>query len=835
MNSAHHPGAVLAARLLLLGASGIAAYLAYTSMTHGSVVGCGGGGSCSDVLQSKWSSVLGVPVSLPGLVAYLFLIVMASRIVRGADDGVSKLARLVMWMIPLGAAWFVYVQAVLLKAFCPYCCTAHALAVLAVTILWRSQLSFGRTNGRASAWRLLAPGLATASVAAMAVTQSVSSEPKTYASSQVEAAAVQTSATGPTSLSFYEGEHKFALDEYPIAGSAKAPHVLVAITDYACAHCRHLHEDLLKVLEQQPKDALAVMWLPGSRNDNSAEIHRMMLSLWMQNREAHGEIEKAIFDGKLEAKPEPVKAAIVEKLTQAGYDAMMTAHAEAAHQLVYRTFKLFEKNGEMSGKKMLPMLMAGSQVLVGAIKNPLIYHQVIEKEFALKVPADVQAEAIAAAEKSKAEAALPATKIAVLEGKHELALDEFPITGNTHAANAMIVVSDLYNCGPCRKLHESLPGIMADYAPKDVAVLWLPGMIAEDSGEIYKMMLALWKENTAYHDSLNEKLMSGGAVTSTSVKKKITEMLGGAAAFDAMQVKHGEWANAQMKRSMAVYRDAVAKAGKPVLPMIIAGEQVMTGAVESAVVYQQVFEKQFGVKKAVAEENRTHKTYATYSSNESGKSKTDAASAKSASGSPAPLNTAATEVPGYSHKGTVLKYYAEHEIDTATLPALGKPSAKEPLVLLMDFLSPSARAMAADLLASKRAVTLLPAMPTGDAQSAHRVMLTLWKDKPEVWMAVVEKLLAKDAVPTPGSIADDVTKAIGGDEELAKAMEHHKAWLQQTLVTTHRIYLANNRLLGGPQVPQLMAGARIFTGSMPAMTELDAPVAQPTAALSSAK
>ena len=827
---------VLLPRILLGLAAGIATYLAVTSLRQGNVMGCGGSGSCSEVLKSKWSSILGLPVSIPGLLAYIFVIAMAGKLVRGAQDALTGLGRLALWLIPLGAIWFVFVQAAIVKAFCPWCCTAHALATVAVVLILRAS---PRSSGNFSWSR----GLAFAGMIGMAFVQAISPDPVSYASANMSAAQTETKAAGPTVVSLHDGAFKFSLDEYPVSGSTQAAHVLVAITDYACGHCRHLHQDLVKVLDAHAKEDLAVLWVPGMRNDNSAEIHRMMLALWKTDRAAHTELDKQLFAGEVESKPEAVKAAIIKRLgSETAFTTMTAQQGKWAHDQVYRAFTLFNKNGEVSGKAMLPMLMAGSQVLVGAIKNPLIYHQVIAKELGLPVPEDIQQAAIAAAAKNKAEAEAPVTKQAVLDGKTSVSLDAFPIMGSTRAAHALVVISDLYACAPCRQLHEFLPQVLAQYERKDLSVLWLPGMLTEQSGEISRLMLALWKQDPGAYEALNADLMQRGGVA--AAQKKITERLGGDAAFQAMQEKHGAWATEQLKISTELFKQAASKSGQASLPTMIAGNQVLSGAIKNPLIYQQVFAKEFGIKpmekppvvaaapapevKPVAPEVRS----------------------SVANG---------VEIPGFKQNGMVLTYHETNQIDTAALPSVAadvrrlasrldgsssadsglvtSPSTEVPLVLLMDFLSPASRAMAAELKDGKRAFTILPAMPSGDAQSVHRVMLTLWKEKPEAWTALVEKLLVKGAQATPGSITADVTKAVGGDEKLAKAMEHHKVWLQETLVTTHRIYQANNRILGGPKVPQLLVGAKVYSDVLPTdLQPLQASSAssKPSAALTSA-
>ena len=65
----------LGPRVLSWLAFGIAAYLAWDSITNSSVAGCGVGthDGCDAVLNSAWSKWLGVPVAVLGLACYATL------------------------------------------------------------------------------------------------------------------------------------------------------------------------------------------------------------------------------------------------------------------------------------------------------------------------------------------------------------------------------------------------------------------------------------------------------------------------------------------------------------------------------------------------------------------------------------------------------------------------------------------------------------------------------------------------------------------------------------------------------------------------------------------
>ena len=121
-----------AVRMLLFSAAIITAYLAIATLARGGdVPGCGQDSGCDKVLGSPWAYWLGIPVSLLGLGLYgAFFISTFSLKIGQQQKATRSLNSLTLFSFATlaAAAWFVGVQAVAIKSFCPYCCTAHGLA-----------------------------------------------------------------------------------------------------------------------------------------------------------------------------------------------------------------------------------------------------------------------------------------------------------------------------------------------------------------------------------------------------------------------------------------------------------------------------------------------------------------------------------------------------------------------------------------------------------------------------------------------------------------------------------------------------------------------------------
>jgi uncharacterized membrane protein len=121
---------------LALAGVGVASYLLWVRET-GSALICSTGG-CETVQSSPYAEVLGIPVALLGLVAYLAL--AATALVR------SESAQFAHTALALAAAVFstylLYVQAELIGAVCDWCLVSDGLVTgLAILALLRMKIA----------------------------------------------------------------------------------------------------------------------------------------------------------------------------------------------------------------------------------------------------------------------------------------------------------------------------------------------------------------------------------------------------------------------------------------------------------------------------------------------------------------------------------------------------------------------------------------------------------------------------------------------------------------------------------------------------------------------
>ncbi len=125
----------LAVSVLALAGVAISAYLtvAYYS---GAAPACGGVGDCYTVLESKYASLYGVPLSVFGLAFYAGLLIGGLAAV-GLDVVPAPLRRALLAMAVGGVAMSLYLTAIelfVVDAICPYCVASGVIIVVTLVM-----------------------------------------------------------------------------------------------------------------------------------------------------------------------------------------------------------------------------------------------------------------------------------------------------------------------------------------------------------------------------------------------------------------------------------------------------------------------------------------------------------------------------------------------------------------------------------------------------------------------------------------------------------------------------------------------------------------------------
>lgn len=104
----------------------------YLTIEHyqGVIPPCSITGGCEKVLTSDFSSIAGIPVSLLGVVYYLLVSIGIFAYLDSKNGLILKYALMLPTAGILFSLWFVYLQALVLHAYCFYCLISASLSTI---------------------------------------------------------------------------------------------------------------------------------------------------------------------------------------------------------------------------------------------------------------------------------------------------------------------------------------------------------------------------------------------------------------------------------------------------------------------------------------------------------------------------------------------------------------------------------------------------------------------------------------------------------------------------------------------------------------------------------
>ncbi|MBT4623167.1 MAG: thioredoxin domain-containing protein [Verrucomicrobia bacterium] len=424
----------LAVRMLLFSAAIITAYLAIATLARGGdVPGCGPESDCDKVLNSSWAYWLGIPVSLLGLGLYgAFFISTFSLKIGQQQKATRSLNSLTLFSFATlaAAAWFVCVQAVAIKAFCPYCCTAHGLASLAALIFLSQagrissrlsvRLNFGAGIGVAlglvaviAAGQIILPKEQTAPLIVdlgqaqtNAPIAEAKSAPKPTPPSTVEpkptAPAVATvtpeAPSTPKAEPFLVPRSTLSLDaaRLPLLGPANAPHRIGCLFDYTCHHCRQLHGFIRTAIVQfdgQLSCLMIPMPLDANCNAKFKRTHRdhvdackyakICLAVQQVAPAKYEQFDRWLFTNHKTTKP---LAKVREHAAGlVGAAALNKAVAsETVQQQLQQNIRVYELNTKNGGNSSMPQTIVGDRVIFGPPPSDAALQSILKKTLGLK-------------------------------------------------------------------------------------------------------------------------------------------------------------------------------------------------------------------------------------------------------------------------------------------------------------------------------------------------------------------------------------------------------------------------------------------------------------------
>ena len=344
------------------------------------IAGCGGGGGCNQVLASRWSQVLGLPIPVLGILVYVLLV--AALVWR------KRLAAAFCYGAIAGSAiWMVIVQAAFLHHFCPWCMAAHGVGILIVALAWTAtpwnpKSSYGLLAGLGAALGL-------------ALLQLYGPAPASHRIDGESALSLTGGIHGQGTgrkIAFDDGKRIYDNSALPGLGSSDAAHVLVEYFDYQCPACRTMSGYLTALIAKHPSKILVLLLpVPLDRGCNpeldaldeghpgSCGLTRIALAVWRVRPEAYPAIHQAFLaDPPLDQ---------VAAMSLAG-EQVDPARLQAAMRDPW-VDQLIQANIAdwiaFSGKsqKLPKLLISGKRILHGLPSGEADFIRVMEKELGL--------------------------------------------------------------------------------------------------------------------------------------------------------------------------------------------------------------------------------------------------------------------------------------------------------------------------------------------------------------------------------------------------------------------------------------------------------------------
>jgi uncharacterized membrane protein len=305
----------------------LSAILSWHYLRGGSMIGCGGGSPCEQVLNSPWSIIAGIfPVS--GLAVGVYLAFLVASFFTGSDTEtpIRSLAWKVMVVlagaIAGSAIWFTILQKWFIGDFCPYCMTTHITGLLLTAlVIWRAIKDSEHLHIRPfHAMGLALAGLVLAGT--LATLQVVFTPSAVYSDGE--------SQTRLPSIDYHKA---------PMAGSPDAPYIVTLLFDYNCAHCQKIHFMLDEAIKRY-KGKLAFVLCPAPLNNrcnsyvpgdadafkNSCELAQVGLAVWSASKESFPDFENWMFSFESGSRWRPrsleaARAKAIELVGQEKFDA----------------------------------------------------------------------------------------------------------------------------------------------------------------------------------------------------------------------------------------------------------------------------------------------------------------------------------------------------------------------------------------------------------------------------------------------------------------------------------------------------------------------------------
>ncbi|MAD23622.1 MAG: hypothetical protein CMO44_05550 [Verrucomicrobiales bacterium] len=407
-------------RVLLFSASIITIYLALLALTQGGdVPGCGPDSGCDKVLKSQWAYLLRVPVSIPGLCLYLVFLLKTFSIknhnlLTNNKKNIRSLNALTLCAFAvIGAGvWFIGIQALVIKAFCPFCCTAHALAMTAAVIfLARAgiiaeslKVNINITGGILAMTALIALIAGTQYIfpkqkPAAKIVELTNSKTNSVTQNNQKKITSQPDQNNNAAVKENDKETPFPIpktklslitSKLPIIGNRKAKNRIAVLFDYTCHHCRTLHSYIRQTIPKYENKLSCIMvpmpldnkcnpLIKTTQKDhiNACNYAKICLAVHQISPEKYDEFDNWLFSNHNSAKPLSTVRNYAESIL--GKNILdKTINSQSVLDQIATNIEIYNLNSTNGGTTIMPQTIVKNRVVFGpppsaqALENILI-------------------------------------------------------------------------------------------------------------------------------------------------------------------------------------------------------------------------------------------------------------------------------------------------------------------------------------------------------------------------------------------------------------------------------------------------------------------------------
>ena len=407
-------------RVLLFSASIITIYLALLALTQGGdVPGCGPDSGCDKVLKSQWAYLLGVPVSIPGLCLYLVFLLKTFSIknhnlLTNNKKNIRSLNALTLCAFAvIGAGvWFIGIQALVIKAFCPFCCTAHALAMTAAVIfLARAgiiaeslKVNINITGGILAMTALIALIAGTQYIfpkqkPAAKIVELTNSKTNSVTQNNQKKITSQPDQNNNAAVKENDKETPFPIpktklslitSKLPIIGNRKAKNRIAVLFDYTCHHCRTLHSYIRQTIPKYENKLSCIMvpmpldnkcnpLIKTTQKDhiNACNYAKICLAVHQISPEKYDGFDNWLFSNHNSAKPLSTVRNYAERIL--GKNILdKTINSQSVLDQIATNIEIYNLNSTNGGTTIMPQTIVKNRVVFGpppsaqALENILI-------------------------------------------------------------------------------------------------------------------------------------------------------------------------------------------------------------------------------------------------------------------------------------------------------------------------------------------------------------------------------------------------------------------------------------------------------------------------------